>query len=102
MSLSHSFEIKHFMLRGSILLCIKTEISDNIDTAPSEVEVEPTQSINEVIILISDIMRMIDDDKNKSSHFNKSHAISSQVSYNPREEFFLFTTLMEATMIDRR
>ena len=49
------------MLRGSILLCIKTEISDNIDTAPSEVEVEPTQSINEVIILISDIMRMIDD-----------------------------------------
>ena len=101
MSLSHSFEIKHFILRGSILLCIKTEISDNIDTAPSEVEVEPTQSINEVIILISDIMRMIDD-KHKSSHFNKSHAICSQVSYNPREEFFLFTTLMEATMIDRR
>ena len=74
MSLSHTFEIKHFMLRGSILLCIKTEISDNIDTAPSEVEVEPTQSINEVIILISDIMRMIND-KNKSSHFNKSYAL---------------------------
>ena len=34
--------------RGSILLSIKTEISENIDTAPSEVEVEPTQSINEV------------------------------------------------------
>lgn len=35
-------------------MSIKTEISDNIDTAPSEVEVESTQSINEVIILISD------------------------------------------------
>ena len=99
--LSHTFKLNIFFLRGSILLCIKTEISDNIDTAPSEVEVEPTQSINEVIILISDIMRMIDD-KNKSPHLNKSHAICSQVSYNPREEFFLFTTLMEATMIDRR
>ena len=35
-------------------MSIKTEISDNIDTAPSEVEVESTQSINEVIIPISD------------------------------------------------
>lgn len=35
-------------------MSIKTEISDNIDTAPSEVEVESTQSINEVIIIISD------------------------------------------------
>ena len=52
--LSHSFKINIVFLRGSILLCIKTEISDNIDTAPSEVEVEPTQSINEVIIIISD------------------------------------------------
>ena len=52
--LSHSFKIIFVFLRGSILLCIKTEISDNIDTAPSEVEVEPTQSINEVIIIISD------------------------------------------------
>ena len=40
------------MCSGSILLSIKTEISDTIDTAPSEVEVEPTQSINEVIQLL--------------------------------------------------
>ena len=36
------------MLRGQILIAIKTEISDSIDTAPSEVEVEQTQTINEV------------------------------------------------------
>ena len=30
------------------MIAIKTEISDSIDTAPSEVEVEPTQTINEV------------------------------------------------------
>ena len=36
--------------RGQILISIKTEISDSIDTAPSEVEVEPTQTINEVRI----------------------------------------------------
>ena len=43
----------HFMvklLRGQILLAIKTEVSDSIDTSPSEVEVEPTQTINEVLI----------------------------------------------------
>jgi hypothetical protein len=34
--------------RGRILIAIKTEISDSIDTAPSEVEVEPTHTINEV------------------------------------------------------
>ena len=45
---------ENFSPRGSILMSIKTEISDNIDTAPSEVEVESTQSINEVITLISD------------------------------------------------
>ena len=46
---------ENFSPRGSILMSIKTEISDNIDTAPSEVEVESTQSINEVmIILMSD------------------------------------------------
>ena len=38
----------HF--RGQILIAIKTEISDSIDTAPSEVEVQPTQTINEVNI----------------------------------------------------
>ena len=34
--------------RGEVLIAIKTEISDSIDTAPIEVEVEPTQTINEV------------------------------------------------------
>ena len=36
--------------RGQLLIAIKTEISDSIDTAPSEVEVEQTQTINEVNI----------------------------------------------------
>ena len=35
-----------------MLIAIKTEISDSIDTAPSEVEVEQTQTINEVIIIM--------------------------------------------------
>jgi hypothetical protein len=34
--------------RGRILIALKTDISDSIDTAPSEVEVMPTQTINEV------------------------------------------------------
>ena len=34
--------------RGQLLIAIKTEISESIDTAPSEVEVEQTQTINEV------------------------------------------------------
>ena len=34
--------------RGQILIAIKTEISDSIDTAPSQVVVEQTQTINEV------------------------------------------------------
>ncbi|XP_071746024.1 otoferlin isoform X2 [Lepeophtheirus salmonis] len=33
--------------RGKILIALKADISDTIDTAPSEVEVEPTQTINE-------------------------------------------------------
>merc|ERR1719350_2698740 len=57
--------------RGQILIAIKTEISDSIDTAPSEVEVEPTQTINEAV-------------------------------YNKKEEFFLFGSILEATMIDKR
>merc|ERR1719458_1031580 len=57
--------------RGQILIAIKTEISNSIDTAPSEVEVEPTQTINESV-------------------------------YNKKEEFFLFSTIFEATMLDRR
>ena len=38
------------VFRGQILIAIKTEISDSIDTAPSEVEVEQTQTINEVTL----------------------------------------------------
>lgn len=34
--------------RGRLLIALKTDISDSIDTAPSEVEVMATQSINEV------------------------------------------------------
>ena len=34
--------------RGRLLIAIKTDLSDSIDTAPSEVELEPTQTINEV------------------------------------------------------
>ena len=34
--------------RGRLLIALKTDISDSIDTAPSEVEVEPTQTIHEV------------------------------------------------------
>ena len=33
------------------MVAIKTEISESIDTAPSEVEVEQTQTINEVIMI---------------------------------------------------
>ena len=44
------------MLRGQILIAIKTEISDSIDTAPSEVEVEQTQTINEVSSYIINIL----------------------------------------------
>jgi hypothetical protein len=34
--------------RARLLVAIRTEITDNIDFAPSEVEVEPTFPINEV------------------------------------------------------
>ena len=34
--------------RGRLLIALKTDISDSIDTAPSEVETMPTQTINEV------------------------------------------------------
>ena len=44
---------KSSYFRGRLLIAIKTEISDSIDTAPSEVEVEPTHPINEVFIYFS-------------------------------------------------
>ena len=74
--------------RGQILIAIKTEISDSIDTAPSEVEVEPTQTINEVKIT------------NYFSKFN--FCFFHQTVYNKKEEFFIFSTILEATMIDKR
>lgn len=54
-----------------LLIAIRTEISDNVDMAPSEVEVEPTVPINET-------------------------------AYARNEEFFLFATIMDATMIDKK
>ena len=53
------------------MIAIKTEISDSIDTAPSEVEVEQTQTINEAV-------------------------------YNKNEDFFMFGTILDATMIDKK
>ncbi|CAH0768231.1 unnamed protein product [Bemisia tabaci] len=57
--------------RGRLLVAIRTEITDNVDVAPAEVEVEPTYPITEA-------------------------------SYSKNEEFFLFTTVLEATMIDKK
>lgn len=54
-----------------LLVAIRTEISDNIEIAQSEVEVEPTVPINEL-------------------------------AYARNEEFFLFATIMDATMIDKK
>lgn len=54
-----------------LLIAIRTEISDNVEMAPSEVEVEPTIPINES-------------------------------AYTRNEEFFLFATIMDATMIDKK
>jgi hypothetical protein len=57
--------------RARLLVAIRTEITDNIDFAPSEVEVEPTFPI-------------------------------SETSYGKNEEFFLFATIIDATMIDKK
>ncbi|XP_012269850.2 otoferlin isoform X2 [Athalia rosae] len=57
--------------RGRLLIAIRTEISDNMDMAPSDVEVEPTTPITES-------------------------------SYARNEEFFMFATILDATMIDKR
>ena len=37
-----------FLFIGRLLIALKTDLSDSIDTAPSEVENMPTQTINEV------------------------------------------------------
>ncbi|XP_067214358.1 otoferlin-like isoform X2 [Linepithema humile] len=57
--------------RARLLIAIRTEITDNVEMAPSEVEVEPTVPINET-------------------------------AYARNEEFFLFATIMDATMIDKK
>ncbi|KAG7196910.1 hypothetical protein KM043_000181 [Ampulex compressa] len=57
--------------RARLLIAIRTEISDNVEMAPSEVELEPTVPINEL-------------------------------AYARNEEFFLFATIMDATMIDKK
>ncbi|PSN37731.1 Otoferlin [Blattella germanica] len=57
--------------RARLLIAIRTEITDNIDLAPSEVEVEPTFPINET-------------------------------SYGKNEEYFMFATIIDATMIDKK
>ena len=70
------------------MLSIKTEISESIDTAPSEVELQSTQSINEV-------MRPADVYRVSTTKF-------VQASYNSKEEYFLFGTVLEASMIEKR
>ncbi|XP_076249647.1 otoferlin isoform X2 [Calliopsis andreniformis] len=57
--------------RARLLIAIRTEITDNVEMTPSEVEVEPTVPINES-------------------------------AYARNEEFFLFATIMDATMIDKK
>nr|CAD7423852.1 unnamed protein product [Timema monikensis] len=59
------------MVVARLLVAIRTEITDNIDLAPSEVEVEPTFPINET-------------------------------AYGKNEEFFMFTTVLDVTMIDKK
>ncbi|KAI4500926.1 hypothetical protein M0802_004137 [Mischocyttarus mexicanus] len=63
--------IYFFFDHARLLVAIRTEISDNVEMAPSEVEVEPTVPINEA-------------------------------AYARNEEFFLFATIMDSTMIDKK
>lgn len=57
--------------RARLLIAIRTEITDTIDFAPSEVELEPTAPVNEN-------------------------------SYGKNEEFFLFSTILDASMLDKK
>lgn len=54
-----------------MLIAIRTEITDNVDMAPCEVEVQPAVPVNES-------------------------------AYARNEEFFLFASIMDATMIDKK
>ena len=89
----------------------------------SEVEVEPTQTINEVRMSNAFHMQREGyhsaEKRNKSCHlwrhislidlnsstFQSCHTtimFAPQSVYNKKEEFFLFSTIFEATMLDRR
>ncbi|XP_043482896.1 otoferlin-like isoform X2 [Leptopilina heterotoma] len=57
--------------RARVLIAIRTEITDNVDIAPCEVEVQPAVPVNES-------------------------------AYARNEEFFLFASIMDATMIDKK
>ncbi|XP_054274223.1 otoferlin-like [Macrosteles quadrilineatus] len=57
--------------RARLLIAIRTEITDNLDITPSQVDVEPTYPITET-------------------------------SYGKTEEFFLFATILDASMIDKK
>lgn len=57
--------------RARLLIAIRTEITDSFDFAPTEVELEPTTSVNET-------------------------------SYAKNEEFFLFATILDASMLDKK
>lgn len=57
--------------RARVLIAIRTEITDQVDFVPTEVELEPTVPINEA-------------------------------SYGKNEEFFLFTSILDASMLEKR
>lgn len=57
--------------RARLLIAIRTEITDNVEMAPSDVELESTLPV-------------------------------SETSYGKNEEFFLFSTIIDASMIEKK
>ncbi|KAK4877630.1 hypothetical protein RN001_010136 [Aquatica leii] len=57
--------------RARLLIAIRTELTDNIELIPSDVELEPTTPV-------------------------------SETAYGKNEEFFLFATILDASMIEKR
>ncbi|KAF5278108.1 hypothetical protein FQR65_LT03624 [Abscondita terminalis] len=57
--------------RARLLIAIRTELTDNIELIPSDVELEPTAPV-------------------------------SETAYGKNEEFFLFATIFDASMIEKR
>ena len=47
--------------RARILVAVRTEITDSVDTAPSDVEVEPAYPINEVAFKVSTAVSLLRD-----------------------------------------